>query len=41
MERKVKQQVRGIRTQDGAGVNLVRVPRPQRVYEQLSATGLL
>ncbi len=25
MERKIKQQVRGFRTQDGAGVNLVRV----------------
>ena len=25
MERKIKQQVQGFRTQDGAGVNLVRV----------------
>ena len=25
MERKIKQEVRGFRTQDGAGVNLVRV----------------
>lgn len=33
MERKVKQQVRGVRTQDGAGVNLVRVLGHDTVHE--------
>ncbi len=33
MERKIKQQVRGYRTQDGAGVNLVRVLGNQTVQE--------
>ena len=33
MERKIKQEVRGYRTQDGAGVSLVRVLGPQTVQE--------
>lgn len=33
MERKVKQQVKGVKTQDGAGVNLVRVLGPGTVGE--------
>ena len=33
MERKIKQQVRGFRTQDGAGVNLVRVLGNRTVQE--------
>ena len=33
MERKISQQVRGYRTQDGAGVNLVRVLGGRTVYE--------
>ena len=33
MERKVRQQVKGYRTQDGAGVNLVRVLANRTVHE--------
>lgn len=33
MERKIKQQVRGFRTQDGAGVSLVRVLGNRTVQE--------